>query len=171
MVAIPANHSMRFLGKSRRKEDITMKMKSISILLVMLIIATVFCVSISAAAEYTVNNHDSTFTVKGSLQGTKSGGYYINEYGTIRVDKNVDNPTYSRLWCTVRLFAMQNGFQVRVDNSEVYKTVVTMGTYAGTSTYTFSSGTVTNLTSSYEADAIDGTSFRPDDPSETLILE
>ena len=42
-----------------------MKMKSISILLVMLIIATVFCVSISAAAEYTVNNHDSTFTVKG----------------------------------------------------------------------------------------------------------
>lgn len=148
-----------------------MKMKSISILLVMLIIATVFCVSISAAAEYTVNNHDSTFTVKGSLQGTKSGGYYINEYGTIRVDKNVDNPTYSRLWCTVRLFAMQNGFQVRVDNSEVYKTVVTMGTYAGTSTYTFSSGTVTNLTSSYEADAIDGTSFRPDDPSETLILE
>lgn len=145
--------------------------KNICILLVMVMLASILCIGVSAVAEYNTNNHDSTFTVKGSLQGAKSGNYYINEYGTIRVDANVSNPTYSRLWCTVRLFAMQNQNQRRVDGGEVNQKIVYMGDYAGTSTYTFTAGTVSSLSASYDADAADGTSFRPDVPTETLTLE
>ena len=122
-------------------------------------------------ATYSVNNADETFTVKGSLQGNKSGSYYTWAYSTIRWDAHVENPTYSRLWCWIHLKGLNNyGALIDIDQDEVSNTIVYKNSYAATDQYDLPANTYKGLEVTYRVECLGGEDHAPNDPTRILTL-
>ena len=147
------------------------KKKILSAVLVVVLLASALCIGIHAAATYNYNLVNPEFTVMGSLQGHQnSSNLFTTEYGTLRVDVHVDNPTYSRMFCTVRLFAMRKGYQVRVDHEEFEYEQVFNNNYRGTDYYTFTTDLPTSLSSYSEAYTPEDAPYHPNYPVRDLYL-
>ena len=123
-------------------------------------------------AKYNTNTGDSTFTVKGSLQGEKTGTYYTWAYSTIRWDAHVENPTYSQLWCSIELNGVDRYGRVeRIDDGEAHRIVLRKNQYAPTDQYDLPANTYHTLISSFEVVCLGGEDHAPNNPTRVLTLD